>query len=156
MTTTTAKSPPFSLRIPIRFSHCDPAGYVFFPRFFEMLQAVCEDWFTQQLGENFSEMIIQQRIGQPTAFTECQFIKPCLLGEDLDLAIILDRFGTSSLHLRFIGTVDGEIRLVARSVQVVINLKDGRPVPIPDALRRQLQDYMDSVEVFSDIEPFRR
>ena len=39
------KSPPFSLRIPIRFSHCDPAGYVFFPRFFEMLQAVVEKKF---------------------------------------------------------------------------------------------------------------
>ena len=154
--TNASKSPPFSLRIPIRFSHCDPAGYVFFPRFFEMLQAVCEDWFTEQLGQNFSEMIIQQKIGQPTAYTECQFIKPCLLGENLDLAIILDKFGTSSLHLRFIGTVDGEIRLVARSVQVVISLNNGRPVPIPDGLRETLQAYMDSVEVASAIEPHRR
>lgn len=153
---TTAKSAPFSLRIPIRFSHCDPAGYVFFPRFFEMLQAVCEDWFSEQLGQNFSQMIIQQKIGQPTAYTECQFIKPCLLGENLDLAIILDKFGTSSLHLRFIGTVDGETRLVARSVQVVISLKDGRPVPIPDGLRQRLQAYMDSVEVISEVEPHRR
>ena len=154
--TNAAKSPPFSLRIPIRFSHCDPAGYVFFPRFFEMLQAVCEDWFTEQLGHNFSEMIIQHKIGQPTAYTECQFIKPCLLGENLDLAIILDKYGTSSLHLRFIGTVDGEIRLCARSVQVVISLKTGRPVPIPGELRKRLQAYMDSVEVVSDIVPQRR
>ena len=154
--TNPAKSPPFSLRIPIRFSHCDPAGYVFFPRFFEMLQAVCEDWFTEQLGENFSEMIIQHRIGQPTAYTECQFIKPVVLGENLDLAIILDKFGTSSLHLRFIGYVDGEVHLVARSVQVVISLKDGRPVPIPDELRQRLQAYMDSVEAVTDIEPQRR
>ena len=154
--TSTAKSAPFSLRIPIRFSHCDPAGYVFFPRFFEMLQAVCEDWFTEQLGQNFSQMIIQHKIGQPTAYTECQFIKPCLLGENLDLAIILDRFGTSSLHLRFIGSVDGEIRLVARSVQVVISLKDGRPVPIPDGLRQRLKAYMDNVEVISEVEPQRR
>lgn len=152
----TAKSPPFSLRIPIRFSHCDPAGYVFFPRFFEMLNAVCEDWFTEQLGQNFSEMIIQHKIGQPTAYTECQFIKPCLLGENLDLAIILDKFGTSSLHLRFIGTVAGEIRLCARSVQVVISLNNGRPVPIPGNLREQLQAYMDTTEVPSDIEPHRR
>lgn len=154
--TNPSKSPPFSLRIPIRFSHCDPAGYVFFPRFFEMLQAVCEDWFTDRLGENFSEMIIQHRIGQPTAYTECQFIKPVVLGENLDLAIILDKFGTSSLHLRFIGTVDGEVHLVARSVQVVISLKDGRPVPIPDELRQRLQAYMDGVEAITDIEPQRR
>lgn len=154
--TTAPKSAPFSLRIPIRFSHCDPAGYVFFPRFFEMLQAVCEDWFTEQLEVNFSEMIIQHRLGQPTAFTECQFIKPCLLGENLDLAVILDKYGTSSLHLRFIGTVNGEIRLCARSVQVVISLESGRPVRIHGDLRKRLQAYMDSVEVISDIVPQRR
>jgi len=154
--TTAAKSPPFSLRIPIRFSHCDPAGYVFFPRFFEMIQAVSEDWITQHLGLNFSEMIIQHRLGQPTAYTECQFIKPCLLGENLDLAIILDKFGTSSLHLRFIGTVNGEIRLCARSVQVVISLENGRPVRIEGDMRKRLQEYMDKVEVVTDIEPQRR
>ena len=154
--TITTKSPPFSLRIPIRFSHCDPAGYVFFPRFFEMIQAVCEDWFTEHLGLNFSEMIIQHRLGQPTAYTECQFIKPCLLGENLDLAIILDKFGTSSLHLRFIGTVNGEIRLCARSVQVVISLENGRPVRIHGDLRKRLQEYMDKVEIATDIEPQRR
>ena len=154
--TITTKSPPFSLRIPIRFSHCDPAGYVFFPRFFEMIQAVCEDWFTEDLGLNFSEMIIQHRLGQPTAYTECQFIKPCLLGENLDLAIILDKFGTSSLHLRFIGTVNGEIRLCARSVQVVISLENGRPVRIHGDLRKRLQEYMDKVEIATDIEPQRR
>ncbi|MBM2830229.1 MAG: acyl-CoA thioesterase [Gammaproteobacteria bacterium] len=154
--TITTKSPPFSLRIPIRFSHCDPAGYVFFPRFFEMIQAVCEDWFTQELGLNFSEMIIQHRLGQPTAYTECQFIKPCLLGENLDMAIILDKYGTSSLHLRFIGTVAGEIRLCARSVQVVISLENGRPVRIHGDLRKRLQEYMDNVEVAIDIEPQRR
>ena len=154
--TITTKSPPFSLRIPIRFSHCDPAGYVFFPRFFEMIQAVCEDWFTEDLGLNFSEMIIQHRLGQPTAYTECQFIKPCLLGENLDLAIILDKFGTSSLHLRFIGTVAGEIRLCARSVQVVISLENGRPVRIHGDLRKRLQEYMDKVEIATDIEPQRR
>ena len=154
--TITTKSPPFSLRIPIRFSHCDPAGYVFFPRFFEMIQAVCEDWFTEDLGLNFSEMIIQHRLGQPTAYTECQFIKPCLLGENLDLAIILDKFGTSSLHLRFIGTVAGEIRLCARSVQVVISLENGRPVRIHGDLRKRLQEYMDNIEITNDIEPQRR
>ena len=41
---------PFSLRIPIRFTHTDPAGYVFFPRYFDMLQAVAEEWFENSLN----------------------------------------------------------------------------------------------------------
>jgi acyl-CoA thioesterase FadM len=28
----------------IRFSHCDPAGIVYFPRFFDLAHATMEDW----------------------------------------------------------------------------------------------------------------
>ncbi len=36
---------------PVRFTHTDPAGYDFFPRFFEMFQACVEDWFhTSDVG----------------------------------------------------------------------------------------------------------
>ena len=147
---------PFSLRIPIRFTHTDPAGYVFFPRYFEMLQAVCEEWIENCLGINFADMIMNQRIGQPTAHTECQFLKPCVLGEKLDLAIILDKFGTSSMHLRFIGTVAGEVRLRARSVQVLLSMKEGHPIAINDDMRRHLQAYMDNVVPIDDIQSERR
>jgi hypothetical protein len=58
--------------------------------------------------------------------------------------------------LRFIGTVAGEIRLCARSVQVVISLETGRPVRIHGDLRKKLQEYMDRVEVASVIVPQRR
>ena len=61
-----------------------------------------------------------------------------------------------ALHLRFIGTVAGEIRLCARSVQVVISLENGRPVRIDGNMRKRLREYMDKVEVVTDIEPHRR
>lgn len=147
---------PFSLRIPIRFTHTDPAGYVFFPRYFDMLQAVCEDWFENCLGINFADMIMIQRIGQPTAHMECQFLRPCVLGEKLDLAIILDKFGTSSIHLRFIGTVEGEVRLRARSVQVLLSMKEGRPIAINEDMRSHLQSYLDNVVPPDNIQPERR
>lgn len=137
----TDPSQPFSLRFPIRFTHTDPAGYVFFPRFFDMFQAVSEDWFTYRLGLKFSEMIMVQQVGQPTAFVECQFIKPCVLGDDLDMAIVLEKFGTSSLDLRYVGTVAGEVRLCARSVQVLINFSDGKPVAFSDKVREKLTAY---------------
>lgn len=30
--------------IPARFSHCDPAGRVFYPRYLEMFNNLVEDW----------------------------------------------------------------------------------------------------------------
>lgn len=141
----TDPSQPFALRFPIRFTHTDPAGYVFFPRYFDMFQAVSEDWFTYRLGVRFSDMIMVQQVGQPTAFVECQFIKPCVLGDMLDMAIILEKFGASSLDLRYVGTVEGEVRLCARSVQVLISFKGGKPVPFSDGLREKLSAYQRDV-----------
>ena len=41
----------------VRFGHCDPAGIVFFPRYFEMLNELVEDWFAQALGLPFAVLI---------------------------------------------------------------------------------------------------
>lgn len=138
-------SKPFSIKELIRFTHTDPAGYVFFPRYFEMFQAVAEDWFTHRLHSKFSDMVLVQEIGQPTAHIDCQFLHPCRLGEELDLAIVLEKFGTSSLELRFLGTVGGELRLRAHSIQVLVSMKTGRPVPFPDKLRAELEAYQAQV-----------
>ena len=35
-------SRPFTAVLPVRFTHTDPAGYVFFPRYFDMLHEVLE------------------------------------------------------------------------------------------------------------------
>ena len=63
MEATHSPTKPFTCRSVIRFTHTDPAGYVFFPRFFDMLQATTEDWLTQRLGINFAEMILEHQPG---------------------------------------------------------------------------------------------
>lgn len=147
---------PFMLRSPIRFSHTDPAGYVFFARFFDMLQATTEDWLTKRLGIRFADMILERHLGNPTAHTECQFIKPCLLGEYLDIALILEKVGSSSFTIRYIGSVAGEVRLRARSVQIIIDTHSGRPVPIDDDFRARLMTYMEQVVPPDGLGPEKR
>lgn len=133
---------PYVHRAPVRFTHTDPAGYVFFPRFFEMFQAAVEDWFNLCLGLNYAELILQHGIGFPTAHTECDFLRPCRLGETLELRLILEKVGRTSLTLRFDGSVGGEQRLCARSVLVTIEMQHGRPQPIGAELRERLQRYL--------------
>lgn len=147
---------PFSRSFPVRFTHTDPAGFVFFPRYFEMFQAVSEDWFSGPLGVRFADMIMLSRVGQPTAYIECQFIKPCILGEMLTLTIYLERFGTSSLDVRFVGSIDGDLRLVARSVQVLLSMKTGKPVPFDDTMRERLAAYMKTFPPPAEPVPTRR
>lgn len=131
---------PYTQRMPIRFTHTDPAGYVFFPRYFEMWQAAVEDWFTIGLGVPYAEMIAGGH-GLPTARTECEFLRPSHLGEILEIAVLLARLGRSSLDVRFIGRVAGEERVRAKSVLVYIALETGRSVPIESGLREKLEAY---------------
>jgi len=65
-------------------------------------------------------------------------MRPCKLGEMLELSVILEKIGTSSISLRFDGHVNGELRLQAKSVLVVISLKTGKAEPISDDLRTRL------------------
>lgn len=125
----------------VRFTHTDPAGYVFFPRFFDKFQAAVEDWFTLHLEIDYTALLLKKGIGLPTVHTECTFFKPCLLGEILDLKVELLAIGSTSLTIAFIGSVTSEQRLQAQSVLVFIDLKDGRPVAISDELRTKFELY---------------
>ena len=131
----------FVLRLPVRFTHTDPAGYVFFPRYFEMLQAVIEDWFTHALQQRYADLINRRRLGTPTASTQCTFLKPSRLGDEIAIAVKLENIGNSSFRLRFIGTVEDNLRLEAVSTLVMISLDDGAPRPIPADLRARMEAY---------------
>ena len=49
--------------------------------------------------------------------------------------------GNSSITILFIGRVNGEDRLYAKSVLVAISTSDGRPVTISEQLRARLLEY---------------
>lgn len=137
---------PYTYSSRIRFTHTDPAGYVFFPRYFDKFQAAVEDWFSFELQFDYVGLLFNQGIGLPTAHTECNFLKPCLLGEILDLKVVLKEIGKTSITVAFTGSVASEQRLQGGSVLVFIDLKDGRPVVIPAELRARLEIYQNEIE----------
>ncbi len=132
---------PYTHSSRIRFTHTDPAGFVFFPRYFEKFQAAVEDWFNFELSVDYAGIVLNRGVGLPTAHTECNFLKPCRLGEILDLSVRLTKVGSTSITVDFLGSVAKEQRLHGQSVLVFINLKDGTPVPIPTDLREKLEAY---------------
>lgn len=128
--------------VTIRFSHCDPAGIVYFPRFFSMFNDAVEDWFTRGLGIDYAHVLTVQRLGLPVAHLDCDFKRPCHMGECLTIEVGVERIGNSSLTLRYAGRVGNELRLAARSVQVHTSLATHRPIPIGDDWRALMQPYL--------------
>ena len=66
--------------IQIEFNHCDPAGIVFYPRYFEMTNSVVENFFADVLDCSFARMM-EERGGVPTARIEVNFHAPSRLGK---------------------------------------------------------------------------
>ncbi len=62
--------------IRIEFNHCDPAGIVFFPRYFEMLNSQVENFFRDVLDYPFEKMMFGDGHAVPTVHFEIAFAIP--------------------------------------------------------------------------------
>ena len=121
----------FTQQRAVRFSHCDPAGIIFFPQYFVLLNGVVEDWFTQALGIDYANLIGNRRIGLPTVALQCDFIAPSRMGEKIGFNLRLGRVGKRSITLDVdCGGMDG-IRLRLRQVLVTTSLIDHVSIDIP-------------------------
>ena len=125
----------FSVQRLVRFSDCDPAGMVFYPQYFVMLNGLVEDWFTQGLGVNYAHLLGPRRIGLPMVSLQADFKLPSRMGDTIALQLQLARKGRRSLTLqvRCLGT-DNEndtVRWTAQAVIVTTSLAHDGAIDIP-------------------------
>jgi 4-hydroxybenzoyl-CoA thioesterase len=132
----------FTTERKIRFSHCDPAGIVYFVNFFDMVSGAVEDWFGEALGWTFNEMHLQRRVGFPIVNTGCEFFKPCHLGDRLELELAIAKLGSSSIEFEVTGRVAGEEKFRARHKVAMMSLDTQRALPIPMDLREKMQPFV--------------
>jgi len=131
----------FTRSVPVRFSHCDPAGIVYFPHYFDMFNGLIEDWYGQELGYDYAELIMGNRYGFPFVHIECDFKVPSRINETIDLTLLVERIGRSSLSITIVCHRDGLERLRARMVTAMILLQTGKAVELPQALRDRIESY---------------
>ena len=133
----------FSVEYLIRFQHCDPAGIVFYPRYYEMLNQVVEDWFADGLHWSFAEMALQRSEGVPLVHAVCDFMQASQIGERVMFSLELTRLGRKSFALTITGSCGGTPRLRADMVLVYVRTTDKmQAIPLPDELRARMQTYL--------------
>ena len=125
----------------VRFSHCDPAGIVFYPQYFIMFNGLVEDWFNQGLCLNYARTITEHRLGFPIVKLECDFVAPSKIGEIITLGLKLERLGKSSMEIAVDCRHQREERLRARFILVAMDLDRQRAQPLPDDLRGLMQAF---------------
>jgi 4-hydroxybenzoyl-CoA thioesterase len=124
--------PAFAKDQKVLFRHCDPAGIVFFPRYFEMMNDLVEAFFDEALGYPFEEILKTE--GVPTAQIETRFVLPSYHGDLLQLRLWVTRLGTTSMTYKMTATCGDELRFETCATLVHVD-QVGRPEPWPEQLR---------------------
>lgn len=132
----------FERAVQVRFRDCDPAGIVFYPRYFEMFNNLVEDWCEQALGASFRELIQVRGLGLPAVSISTDFLATSTLGDQLRAVLSVVKVGTSSITtaIQLVGE-DGVERVRANLVLVLMDLNNSRATPIPDEMRSRIARF---------------
>lgn len=132
----------FVTRTKVLFQHCDPAGIVFYPRYFEMINAVVEEWFETTLDASFAELHLRRRKGVPTASIAVDFRAPSRLGEVLTFTLTPGPLGRSSIPCAIVATCDGQVRLEGHLTLVYVDGDTLKSEPLPPELAARINARM--------------
>jgi 4-hydroxybenzoyl-CoA thioesterase len=132
----------YTRQIRIEFNHCDPAGIVFYPRYFEMTNSVAENFFRDVVRYPYEAMMANGQ-GVPTARIEVNFHAPSRLGEVLDWSLEIVRLGGSAIDLRVAAHGAGIHRLTADLTLVQVGDR-GRPTRWTDEVRARITAFKEA------------
>lgn len=126
--------------IPIEFNHCDPAGIVFYPRYFEMTNSVVENFFADVAGRSFAQMSFAAPAnGVPTVRIEAEFKAPSRLGDKVLFSLRITQLGSRSVTFDLEAAAEGQVRMRAA---ITLVWADGmRSAPWPADVRARMDAY---------------
>ena len=151
----------FQREILVRFGHCDAAGWVFYPRYFEMISDFVEDWFEDGLAASAPGLFHHKQILTPSVHFTVDFVKPTRYGDRLTFFLWTTKIGTSSVDLRIEASHQGELRMRVKQVLVFISAHTSKSTPIPPELvsrmhRFQVDDASSPVPAAEEAPPKSR
>lgn len=128
----------FQTQILVRFGDLDPAGIAYYPNLVNYLHEAFEDFFRGHVGRPYPELY-REGLGFPTVKLEVEYLRPVQYGDQVDVAVVVEHVGRSSVRLRYEASVQGRPVFVGRNVVVTVNLKTFETLPVPDWLRERLE-----------------
>ena len=132
----------FTTSILVRFGDLDAAGIAYYPNLVNFIHEAFEDFFAGHVGTPYPE-VFRDGLAFPTKKLEMEFVSPVHYGEHVDIQVVVEHLGRTSVRLRYEGAVAGRPVFVARNTQVVVDMKTFRPIPLPDELRAKFRAAME-------------
>ncbi len=100
----------FRRQLTIEWGHCDPAGIVFNPRFFEFFDASTWLLFEAALGVKAQDLAsVYNIVGIALVDARANFLKPAKFGDVVELASRISEFRRSSFDVEHKLSVNGAL-----------------------------------------------
>lgn len=134
----------FEKPIRVHFSNCDPAGIVFHPQYFVLINELMEDFLEDVAGVGFIE-IRRYGVGFPVVSVKTQFTKPSRPSDRLMGQVWVEKIGDKSIRFAFVLKDEAEERLRCVETSVCVKLtSDDQFVSwsIPAEIREALAPYV--------------
>lgn len=125
----------------VEFQHCDPAGIVFYPRYFEFFNSAVHEFFDQVADYEFGKMHMVDRRGVPLVHVSMDFRAPSHLSETLTISLGVIQVGESSLrlHASIRGADESEPRIAGDMTLVHMDLDKALSCPWPESVKSAIQ-----------------
>jgi 4-hydroxybenzoyl-CoA thioesterase len=127
----------------LRFGDCDPAGIAYYPRYFDLLNGVVEDWWIS-MGVPWKVLFGVRHIGLPTVRFEVDFRAPAFLEDELRFSLSIKRIGSKSVELDHV--VQRSMTTLWQCAQTLVatSLDTHRSIAWPDDLRAALVSFQEA------------
>lgn len=127
----------------LRFGDCDPAGIAYYPRYFDLLNGVVEDWWAS-MGVPWKILFSERRIGLPTVRFEVEFRAPAFLEDELRFSLSIKRIGNKSVELEHVVQRAAATLWQCEQTLAVTSLDTHRSIAWPDDLHAALVSFQEA------------
>jgi YbgC/YbaW family acyl-CoA thioester hydrolase len=121
----------------LTYGDCDPAGIVYYAKYFRWMEHTHTTWWFAA-GERIDQMQQRHGVELVTRHTGCEFTAPARPFDVVVAELCAEAVGRTSFRMRVDFSLEGGPQVATGDLTLVTIDGDGRPAPVPTALRKHL------------------
>jgi 1,4-dihydroxy-2-naphthoyl-CoA hydrolase len=135
-------SRPFSYPYIIGLFDTDAAGVIFYANLFRICQQSLEALLAD-IGYGLPILFSRRTMGLPIVHAESDYLHPLTVGMPVEISCHVAEIGESAYKIHYeVHARGGELMAKAATIQVCVDPKTGKSMPLPDDFRRALETYL--------------
>jgi len=130
----------------VRFADTDPAGIVYFPRYFVMTNDLVEEWFAAALDLPYRKIFESGIRAVPLLNVAATFPAPSRLGDLLDFTLAVSRLGNKSFSVKIKAHCGEQARLISDQSSAWTRRDGGtlKAEVIPPDVRTRMEQFLEN------------